>query len=357
MKHHRSGQGGRIVLCAFWAITIALSLSSQASAAPPTIMLHGSGSTFVNPILSKWAQDFVDDYHTGGRVKIVYDSIGSGAGITQIMAGKVDFAASDRPLPPSQLAKAGLGQFPLVVGGVVPVVNIAGVAPGKIRFTGPLLADIYLGKVKRWNDPEIVRLNPKLALPNTNIAVIHRSDGSGTTFNWVDYFCKISPEWNAAVGEGTTVNWPVGVGANGSDGVSASVRHTPNSIGYVELTYVTQNHLAWGWVKNRAGFFIAPSPASFAAAVEGANWDSASDFYLIVTDAPGAQSYPITATTFILAPRHPAAFSLPKAVALRRLFEWALFLGQPEARALGYVPLPKALALRISLYWNNKFEQ
>lgn len=238
MKRRRSGQSGRAILRALAMVTIVLGITSPAFADPQIVTIHGSGSTFVNPILSRWAQDYVDDYHTGGRVKIIYDFVGSGAGITQILAGKVDFAASDRPLPPSELAKAGLGQFPLVVGGVVPVVNIAGVAPGKMRFTGPLLADIYLGRIKRWNDPAIIGLNPRLPLPNAPIVVIHRSDGSGTTFNWVDYLCKISPEWKARVGEGTTVAWPVGMGANGNDGVSALVGRTRNSIGYVELTYV-----------------------------------------------------------------------------------------------------------------------
>jgi phosphate transport system substrate-binding protein len=295
------------------------------------------------------------DNRASGGTRIVYDAVGSGAGVDAVKAGKVDFAASDRPLPPDELAKAGLGQFPLVIGGVVPVVNIAGIAPGRLRFTGPLLADIYLGKVKRWNDPAIVRLNPGVALPDAAIAVVHRSDGSGTTFNWVDYLSKVSPEWKVRVGEGTTVAWPVGTGANGSDGVSALVRQTPNSLGYVELAYVARDHLSWSFVQNRAGRFIAPSATSFAAAAEGANWDADRDFYLLLTDAPGDGAYPITATTFVLLPKHPTTFSSARERALRKLFEWALFNGQSQAAALGYVPLPKRLALNVEVYWVGQF--
>ena len=321
---------------------------------PAPITVTGAGSTFVNPILSKWTADYMADFHASGGTRIVYQSIGSGAGIELIKARKVDFGASDKPLPPEELAKAGLGQFPLVVGGVVPVVNIPGVAPGRIRFSGSLLAEIYLGKVRRWSDPEIARLNPGLPLPDTDIAVVHRSDGSGTTFNWVSFLSKTSPEWKARVGEGTTVNWPVGVGAAGNDGVSAAVRQTAYSIGYVELAYVSRDKLAWGLVRNRAGHFIAPSQASFQAAAGGADWNAARDFYLVLTDAPGEDAYPITATTFILMPKHLADYGHNRA--LIHLFEWALFKGQAQATALGYVPLPQSLALRVAAYWNSQLQ-
>jgi phosphate transport system substrate-binding protein len=258
-------------------------------AAPAPTVVHGSGSTFAAPILSKWASDYMASYHETGGVRVIYDSVGSGAGVDAIKAGKVDFAASDRPLSPSELAAAGLGQFPLVIGGVVPVVNLPGIGPGKLRFTGPLLADIYLGKVTRWNDRAIAALNPGIALPDLPIAVVHRSDGSGTTFNWADYLGKVSPEWKAKVGEAMSISWPVGEGAPGNDGVSAAVRKTTGAIGYVELAYVTRDHLAWAYVRNGAGQYVTPGPASFAAAAEGAKWDATKDFDLVLTDAPGAQ--------------------------------------------------------------------
>ena len=321
---------------------------------PAPIVVTGAGSTFVNPILSKWTADYMADFHASGGTKIVYQSIGSGAGIELIKARKVDFGASDKPLPPEELAKAGLGQFPLVIGGVAPVVNIPGVSPGRIRFSGALLADIYLGKVKRWSDPEIARLNPGLALPDADIAIVHRSDGSGTTFNWVNFMSKSSPEWKARVGEGTTVNWPVGVGSVGNDGVATAVRQTQFSLGYVELAYVGRDRLTWGQVRNRAGHFISPSQASFQAAAAGADWNAARDFDLVLTDAPGEDAYPITATTFVLMPKHLADYSHNRA--LIQLFEWALFKGQAQAAALGYVPLPQSLALRVAAYWNSQLQ-
>jgi phosphate transport system substrate-binding protein len=320
---------------------------AQTTRVPVTV--SGAGSTFVDPILSRWVADYMADYHVSGGTRISYQAVGSGAGIDLIKARKVDFGASDKPLLPVELAKAGLGQFPLVIGGVVPVVNIAGIAPGRLRFSGPVLADIYLGKIKRWNDPALIRLNPGLALPDAEIAVLHRSDGSGTTFNWVNYLSKVSPAWKAQVGEGTIVNWPTGAGGKGNDGVAALLRETPNSIGYVELAYVTREHLTWAMVQNRAGRFIAPSQASFQAAADSANWDSTRDFYLVLTDAPGANAYPITATTFILVPKHSHDFTRTRA--LLQLFEWALYNGQSQASALGYVPLPRKLAVRVSAYW------
>ena len=324
--------------------------------APAPVVVRGSGSTFVAPILSKWAAAYMAaGYQANGGAKVVYDVVGSGAGIAAIKAGKVDFAASDRPLPPQELAKAGLGQFPLVIGGVVPVVNLPEVGSGKLRFTGPLLAEIYLGKIIRWDDPAIARLNPGVALPNLPIAVIHRSDASGTTFNWTDYLSKVSSEWRAKVGEGLSVAWPLGKGGDGNDGVSVLVRKTPGALGYVELAYVSRDHLAWASVQNRAGRFVTPGPASFAAAAEGVDWEEKNDFFLVLTDAPGAQAWPITATTFILARKHPTDLSAVQARAIRRLFEWALFKGQAQASALGYVPLPRGLALRIESYWLDEF--
>ncbi|MBV8683616.1 MAG: phosphate ABC transporter substrate-binding protein PstS [Caulobacteraceae bacterium] len=325
------------------------------AAAPAPVVLRGVGSTFAAPILSKWVSGYMATYHPGGGVKVVYQAVGSGAGIDAIKAGKADFAASDKPLPPGELARAGLGQFPLVIGGIVPVVNVPGVGPGKLRFTGALLADIYLGKITHWNDRAIAALNPGVVLPATPIAVVHRSDGSGTTFNWADYLAKSSPEWKARVGEGTSVAWPVGAGAPGNDGVSVLVRKTAGAIGYVEWAYVIRDRLAWAYVRNRAGQYVRPGSASFAAAAQDVNWDAAKDFYLVLTDAPGPRAYPITATTFVLARKHATTLSAEQSRALRQLFEWAFFNGQSEATALGYVPLPRNLTTRIEAYWIDEF--
>lgn len=325
-----------------------------ATGLPAPTVVTGAGSTFVTPILSRWTADYMADFHASGGTKIVYQSIGSGAGIEAIKAHKVDFGASDKPLPPAELRQSNLAQFPLVIGGVVPVVNVAGIVPGKLRFTGAVLADIYQGAISRWNDPAIVRLNPTAKLPNAPITVVHRSDGSGTTFNWVNFLAKKSPRWKLAVGEGTTVNWPVGVGAKGNEGVTASVKGMPNSIGYVELAYVAREHLTWASVQNKAGHFVAPSQASFQAAANDAAWDPKQDFYLVLTDAPGADAYPITATTFVLVPRHQNDFTRTRA--LVQLFEYALFKGQAQATALGYVPLPRKLATSVALYWTTEVQ-
>ena len=232
--------------------------------------------------------------------------------------------------------------------------NITGIKAGQLRFTGPLLADIFLGKVTNWNDPRIAALNRGIRLPDASIKVVHRSDGSGTTFNWVNYLSKVSPEWRAKVGEGKSVEWPVGAGGNGNEGVSGLVANTENSIGYVELVYANRDRLSWAAVQNRAGRFVSPSAASFQAAAEGVKWDPRQDFYLVLTDAPGTDAYPITATTFILVPKHLKDFSRTRA--LIQLFEWALFKGQAEASRLGYVPLPPSLAARIAGYWASEIQ-
>ena len=268
-----------------------LSLSTGAARAAETA---GAGSTFVFPILEKWAAAY--EAKTGDKIR--YESIGSGAGISQIKAAAVDFGASDMPLRPEELEKRGLGQFPLVIGGVVPVVNIDGVGPGGIRFSGAMLADIFLGKIKNWNDPAIRALNPDVNLPAAAISVIHRLDGSGTTFNWANYLSKVSPEWKQQVGEGTSIEWPTGAGGKGNEGVAAFVALAKNSIGYVEYAYAIKNKLAYGLVQNRAGRFVQPGAEAFQAAAETANWTEAKDFFLVMTDAPGENAYPITATAF-----------------------------------------------------------
>jgi phosphate transport system substrate-binding protein len=313
--------------------------------------MTGAGSTFVYPILAKWSADY--SVKTGDRLN--YQSIGSGGGIAQIKAGTVDFGATDKPLSPEELTQAGLGQFPVVIGGVIPVVNVAGIKPGQLKFSGAMLADIYLGKITKWNDAAVRALNAGVTLPNADITVVHRSDGSGTTFNWVNYLSKVSATWKTQVGEGTSVSWPVGVGGKGNEGVAAYVNRIQNSIGYVEYAYVLQNKMTYGLVQNRAGKFITPDAKSFQAAAATADWATAKDFFLVMTDAPGADAYPVTATTFVLMYKQPKDAARSKAAL--KFFTWALESGQPQASALDYVPLPPALAQQIEAYWKTTFPQ
>jgi phosphate transport system substrate-binding protein len=249
-----------------------------------------------------------------------------------VKAGTVDFGATDQPLASDELAKSGLAQFPIVIGGIVAVVNVPGLDPGKLKLTGPLLADIYAGKVKTWNDPVIAKLNPGIALPGANIAVVHRSDGSGTTFNFTHYLAQVSPTWKSGPGEGKTVNWPTGVGGKGNEGVAGYVKQIPNSIGYVEYAYVIQNKMTYAQLQNSAGTFVSPSADSFSAAAESADWKNAKDFNLVMTNAPGANAYPITATTFILMPRQPK--DKAKSDAALGFFRHALEKGRDQAKKL-----------------------
>jgi phosphate transport system substrate-binding protein len=311
--------------------------------------ITGAGSTFVYPILSKWSAD----YSAKTGLHINYQSIGSGGGLAQIRAATVDFGASDAPMKPVDLQKFGMGQFPLVIGGIVPVINIDGVQAGQMRFTGPMLADIYLGKITNWNDPAIVKLNPDLKLPNAAIGVVHRSDGSGTTFNWVNYLSKVSAEWKDKVGEGTAVEWPVGVGGKGNEGVAAYVNQTKNSIGYVEYAYVLQNKMTYGLVQNKAGKFMKPDAASFQAAAASADWENAKDFYLIMTDAPGDDAYPVSATVFIIMYKQPK--DAARTNTAMDFFRWALESAQKQANDLDYVPLPASLVKQIENYWKAQF--
>ncbi|ARL04495.1 phosphate ABC transporter substrate-binding protein PstS [Burkholderia multivorans] len=312
--------------------------------------ITGAGSTFVYPILSKWSSD----YNQASGTKVNYQSIGSGGGIAQIKAATVDFGATDMPMSVADLKAKEMGQFPSVVGGVVPVVNIDGVAPGKMHFTGPVLADIYLGKIKKWSDPAITKINPGLKLPDANITVVHRSDGSGTTFNWVNYLSKVSPDWKSKVGEGTSVAWPTGVGGKGNEGVAAYVNRLKNSIGYVEYAYVLQNKMTYGSVQNKAGKFVEPNAKSFQAAAATADWTKAQDFDLVMTDAAGPDAYPVTATTFIVMYKQPKNPAQSKATI--DFFRWALEKGQQQAESLDYVPLPPALVKQIETYWSTNFK-
>ena len=323
----------------------ALAFSSSALADDIT----GAGSTFVFPILSRWS----GEYSAKVGTKVDYQPIGSGRVIRQIKAATVDFGVSDAPLEPEDLRKSDLGQFPLVIGGIVPVMNIEGVKPGEIKFTGALLADIFLGKVKRWNDPEITKLNPDVRLPASTIAVVHRSDSSGTTFNWVNYLSKVSPDWRDRIGEGMAVAWPTGAGGKGNEGVAALVMQTSNSIGYVEYAYVLRSKLAYGLVQNKAGKFVKPDGASFREAAASADWANAQDFHLVLTDSPGADAYPIAATAFVLVPK--TAKSPARARAAFEFFRWVLENGQQYASDLEYVPLPPDLVKQIEAYWKSAF--
>jgi phosphate transport system substrate-binding protein len=297
--------------------------------------LTGAGASFPAPLYAKWA----DSYHKATGAKINYQSVGSGAGIKQILAKTVDFGASDMPLTDADLAKGGLVQFPTVIGGVVPVVNIKGIQAGQLKLTGKVLGDIFLGKITKWNDPALVALNPGLALPDAAIAPVRRADGSGTTFLFTNYLSKVSPEWKEKVGEGTAVNWPVGTGGKGNEGVSAFTTRLPNSIGYVEYAYVKQNKMTDVLMQNKDGVFVRPDDTAFKAASAGADW--AKSFYQILTDQAGKDSWPITGATFIL--MHKSQDKPAAAAAALKFFDWAYVNGDKVADDLDYVALPPSV--------------
>lgn len=323
-----------------WFVAAGIVLSSIPAHAADFM---GAGSTFVFPVLSKWAAS----YHDKTGAKVNYQAIGSGAGIAQIKSGAVTFGATDKPLSPEELKASGLVQFPVVVGGVVPVVNIDAAKVGEMKFTGALLADIYLGKVTKWNDPAIAELNPGITLPDQGITVVHRADSSGTTFNWANYLSKSSEEWKTKVGEGTMVKWPLGVGGRGNEGVATQVNYTKGAIGYVELSYALKSKMKYAEVKNKAGIFVGPSAASFQAAAASAEWKG-EDFYEVITDAPGKDSWPITASTFVLMQKEPKNAAASKEAL--NFFKWALENGQADAQKLDYVPLPAPLVQQIQAY-------
>ena len=312
--------------------------------------ITGAGATFIYPLLSKWS----DDYNKATGHKINYQSIGSGGGIAQIKAGTVDFGSTDKPLSSDELAAAGLGQFPSAIGGVVPVVNLDGIGGGQLRLTGPVLADIFLGKVAAWNDPALAALNPGVALPSSKINVVHRSDGSGTTYNFVNYLSKVSPQWKDTVGEGTSVEWPGGIGGKGNEGVAAYVKQIKGSIGYVELAYASQNGMSHVQMQNAAGTWVQPGAKSFQAAAATADWADARDFSLVITNAPGADAWPIAATNFILMYKQPK--DPQRSADTLDFFAWSLEHGQPQAQALDYVPLPPALVQQVEAYWASEFQ-
>lgn len=303
----------------------------------------GAGASFPAPLYSKWAAD----YNKATSVKINYQSVGSGAGLRQIEAKTVDFGASDAPLKDEELAKKGLVQFPTVIGGVVPVVNIKGIAAGQLKLNGQVLGDIYLGKITKWTDPAIKAMNPALALPDAAIAPVRRADGSGTSFIFTNYLSKANAEWKAKVGEGTAVNWPVGAGGKGNEGVAAFVGRLPNSIGYVEYAYVKQNKMTFAQLKNAAGNFVSPDDAAFKAAAASADWSKS--FYQILTEQPGKDAWPITGATFILMQK--AQDKPAQAAASLKFFEWAYKNGDKIADDLDYVPMPASVKTIIEKSW------
>lgn len=307
--------------------------------------ISGAGATFPYPIYSKWADSYKKETGNG----LNYQSIGSGGGIKQIEANTVTFGASDAPLTVDVLEKNGLIQWPMVMGGIVPVVNLAGVKASELVIDGPTLAKIFLGEIKTWNDPALVKLNPHAKLPDAAIAVVHRSDGSGTTFNFTNYLVKVSDDWKSKVGSSTSVEWPVGLGAKGNEGVANTVGNTVGSMGYVEYAYAMQNKMTYTKMVNHDGKTVAPVTATFQAAAANADWAHAPGFYQILTDQKGAESWPITASTFILMHKQPQD---PKAAGeALKFFSWAFANGDKQAEALDYIPMPANVVGLIKKTW------
>jgi phosphate transport system substrate-binding protein len=333
-------------MMAVLAGSILLAPAMRANAADIT----GAGATFPYPIYAKWAEA----YKAQTGIGMNYQSIGSGGGIAQIKAKTVDFGASDMPLKAEDLQGAGLTQFPAIVGGVVPVMNLEGIAPGAIKLTGPVLADIYLGKIKKWNDKAISDLNPSQKLPDEPIAVVRRSDGSGTTFIWTDYLSKVSPEWKTKVGSSAAVAWPEGVGGKGNEGVAAYVQRIKGSIGYVEYAYAKRNKMTHASVQNKEGQFVQPDDASFQAAAANADWKNAPGFYQILTDQSGKTAWPITGASFIL--MHVKQDKPQTAAEVLKFFDWSFHTGQKLAESLDYVPLPEPVTKVIADAWKAQIK-
>jgi phosphate transport system substrate-binding protein len=330
------------------AVAGAVALGMIAGLAQAAETINGAGATFPYPIYAKWAEA----YKAKTGMNMNYQSIGSGGGIKQITAKTVDFGASDAPLTVEKLSEIGLMQFPMVMGGVVPVVNLEGVKAGELKLTGAVLADIYLGKITSWDDAALKNLNPGVKLPNGKITVVSRADGSGTTFIFTNYLSKVNADWKAKVGEGTAVNWPTGAGGKGNEGVAAFVQRLPNSIGYVEYAYAKQNKMSFMQLQNRSGSFVKPDDVAFKAAAAGADWSRT--FYQILTDQPGKDSWPITGATYILmfkAQEKPATASVTL-----KFFDWAYANGDAMADELDYVPLPASLKDMIHKQWADNLK-
>ena len=315
----------------FVTLLAALAVTAQAQTT-----INGAGATFPAPLYSKWAEA----YNKETSIRVNYQSVGSGAGIRQIESKTITFGASDMPLKDEKLKELGATQFPTAIGGVVPVINLKDVKPGEMKLTGPVIADIFLGKIKRWNDPAITKLNPTLKLPDQEIVVVRRADGSGTTFIWTNYLSKVSPEFKEQIGEGTAVNWKVGAGGKGNEGVAAMVRQLPGTLGYVEYAYVKQTKMNWVQMQNRDGQWVAPDDITFKAAAANATWDKT--FFQILTDQPGKNSWPATGATFIIMYLDNGA-KAKEAQDVLKFFNWAFDKGDKMAEDLDYVPLPDSL--------------
>ncbi len=332
--------GGALIICAaiFWGIrTPALSAG-----------VTGAGASFPYPLFAKWTVS----YRNATGIEVNYHSIGSGGGISQIEAKTIDFGASEMPLKPEALEKAGLVQFPTVIGGVIPVLNLEGIKPAEIKLSGKVLAGIYLGKISKWNSPEIARLNPGVRLPDKYIGVVHRSDASGTSFAFTNYLSGVSPQWKQVAGTGISVSWPTGVGAKGNEGVASYVQKISGSIGYVEYAYVLQNNMTYALMKNRNGLFVKPGPKSFRAAAAAIRWKELKDFYTVLTDEPGRDSWPITGVTFILMYKDPHDPITAKNTL--DFFTWAEMKGEQTANALGYVPMAEGVVKLIRKQWRTE---
>jgi phosphate transport system substrate-binding protein len=317
---------------------------TQGAPAASGVAISGAGATFPAPLYAKWAE--AQKAQTG--LQLNYQAIGSGGGIKQIEANTVAFGASDKPLKPADLQANGLVQFPTVIGGVVPVANLPGVAKGQLKLTGPLLADIFLGKVAKWSDPAIAAANPGVKLPNLPITVVHRSDGSGTSFLFTSYLTQAAPQWKA--GASDAIEWPTGLGGKGNDGVAAFVKQTAGAIGYVEYAYAKQNDMTYALLQNSAGTFVTPNAQAFSAAAAGADWSKADGFYLLLLNQPGQNAWPITGATFILV--HAKQADAAKGAQVLKFFDWAYTNGDAAAGALDYVPLPADLKARVRQSWS-----
>lgn len=338
----------RLKLTLVTAVCLILLAGPFAIAAPDVESLSGAGASFPYPVYAKWATK----YNQSTGLKLGYQSIGSGGGIAQIKAKTVDFGASDEPLKAEELTKHGLVQFPMIMGGVVPVTNIERIGKGKLKLTPELLADIYLAKIKKWNDPKIMAVNPGLRLPDQDITVVHRADGSGTTWIFTNYLSKISSEWKEKVGNDKSVSWPTGVGGKGNEGVSVLVKKTDGAIGYVEYAYALRERLKYVQLQNRAGKFVMPTIETFQAAAANADWDKAPGFYMVLTDQPGEKSWPIVGASYILMYKEQQAPE--KAEAMLKFFDWCFKQGQSMATDLHYVPIPAKVYNLVEADWTKQ---
>lgn len=327
------------------AATLSLTLAGASLAADIT----GAGSSFIAPVLSKWAEEF----KAATNDTVNYQSVGSGAGIKQLLAKTVVFAASDKPMSDADLEKEGIAQFPMISGGIVVTYNIEGVKPGELVLDANTLSGIFLGKITKWDDEALKALNPNVKLPSTPISVVYRADGSGTTFNFTNYLSKVSDEWKTKVGSNTTVEWPLGFGAKGSEGVSTTVNQTAGSISYVEYSYVVANHIGYAKMKNAAGKVVEPKLETFTAAASNADWASAKNFNLIITNQPGDDSWPIAASTWVMLYKKPTDAALNEGAL--KFFEWAYAKGQKDATALNYVAIPEKVAKIVEESWKKDF--